>query len=48
MKIMKKVIFVLGSALLVMFTACTKNDNSGIQLQAHEKPYDGQYACHDG
>lgn len=34
---MKKVVFVLGSALLVIFTACTKDDNNGIVLQAHDQ-----------
>ncbi len=34
---MKKVVFILGSALLVMFTACTKDDNNGIVLQAHDQ-----------
>ncbi|RYE49655.1 MAG: DUF305 domain-containing protein [Sphingobacteriales bacterium] len=34
---MKKAVFVLGSALIVMFTACSKDDNNGIQLQAHDK-----------
>ena len=34
---MKKILFVLGSALLVMFTACTKDDNNGIVLQAHDE-----------
>lgn len=34
---MKKAVFVLGSALVVMFTACSKDDNNGIQLQAHDQ-----------
>ncbi len=34
---MKNIVFVFGSALAIMFTACTKDDNSGIQLQAHDQ-----------
>ncbi len=34
---MKKVVFGLGTALVILFTACSKDDNNGIQLQAHHQ-----------
>lgn len=35
---MKKLVFVLGTVLVVMVSACTKDDdNNGIQLQAHDQ-----------
>ncbi|MEO5563612.1 MAG: DUF305 domain-containing protein [Chitinophagaceae bacterium] len=34
---MKRIVFVVGSALIIMFTACSKNDNNGIQLQSHDQ-----------
>jgi uncharacterized protein (DUF305 family) len=34
---MKNIVFVFGSALSIMFTACTKNDKNGIILQAHDQ-----------
>ncbi len=34
---MKKVVFVLGSALVLFLAACSKDDNNGIVLQAHDQ-----------
>jgi len=34
---MKKAVFVLGTALVILFTACSKDNNNGIQLQAHDQ-----------
>lgn len=34
---MKKAVFVLGSALVLFLAACSKNDNNGIVLQAHDQ-----------
>jgi hypothetical protein len=34
---MKKVVFVLVSAVALLFTACSKDDNNGILLQAHDQ-----------
>ncbi len=36
-KIMKRKLFLFGSALAIIFTACTKKNNNGIQLQAHDQ-----------
>lgn len=39
---MKKAVFVLGSALVIMLTACSKDDNNGITVTGtRPKPYDG-------
>lgn len=34
---MKKQLFIIGGALAILFTACTKDDTTGIQLQAHDQ-----------
>ena len=34
---MKKTAFVLGTVLVLFVTACSKNDNNGIMLQAHDQ-----------
>lgn len=34
---MKKAVFVLGSALVLFLAACSKDDNNGIVLQAHDQ-----------
>lgn len=34
---MKKTVFVLGSALVLFMAACTKDNNNGIVLQAHDQ-----------
>lgn len=34
---MKKIIFVFSSALILMISACSKNDNNGIELQPHDQ-----------
>lgn len=34
---MKKVVFVVGSALVLFLAACSKDENNGIVLQAHDK-----------
>lgn len=34
---MKQVVFVLGSALVLFLAACSKDDNNGIVLQAHDQ-----------